>query len=252
MARDQAHRRADDGEPLVRQPARDGAPPGPGRRVGRRADASGTGRSSTPTATPPGTRSSRTHASSPCQLSGEPSQAGTPATSPRTTAGTTASSRPASRSRCATGTSTTSRSRTRWPSTSRSASGTSARCSGRPIPNRRFLFSGTASGTIERHDRAPRRRRTARSGTGSTPTTSTGAIYYRASELPELRARAGHRHAGAGGHPRAHVRPVPLRRRRRQAAAVHVPRPELRHDLGGEPAGHPARRAVHRPGRAAR
>ncbi len=73
---------------------------------------------------------------------------GTPATRPMTTAGTTASSRPARRSRCSSGTSTTCRSRTRWSSTSRSASGTSARSSARRIPNRRYLFAGTSSGTI--------------------------------------------------------------------------------------------------------
>ena len=78
--------------------------------------------------------SSPTHASSPCQLNGEPRSPGTRATSRYDGGATTASCAPAARSRCATGTGATCRSRTRWPSTSRSASATSARCSRRPTP----------------------------------------------------------------------------------------------------------------------
>ena len=149
MPRDQAHRRADDGEPLVRQPARDGAPPGPGPAVGRRADASGAdgpcnfNRDANGNQVIADARDARRASSRASRA-----RAGTPATSPGTTAATTASSGPAARSRCGSGTSATSRSRTRWSSTSRSASGTSARCSAQTFPNRRFLFSGTSSGTI--------------------------------------------------------------------------------------------------------
>ena len=64
----------DDGEPLVRQPARDGSPPGAGPRVGRRPDACAAESRSTSTPTRAATPWSPNTPTSPCQLSGEPSQ----------------------------------------------------------------------------------------------------------------------------------------------------------------------------------
>ena len=77
-----------------------------------------------------------------------PRRAGTPATSLSTPAATMASSAPAARSRCATGIAATCRSPTPWWSTSPSGSASSAPRWPRTYPNRRFFFTGTASGTI--------------------------------------------------------------------------------------------------------
>ena len=169
-APDRAHRRADDGEPLVRQPARDGPLPGAGRAERRRPDRAATGKIANfnPDARRTGLRPARELAV-PARTA-SPARPGTPATSPRTTAATTASSGRADRSRCASGTSPTCRSPTRWPSTSRSASATSARCWPRPTPTAASCSPAPRRGLIatdahdlhdpgrQRHDLGPPRR----------------------------------------------------------------------------------------------
>ncbi len=73
-ARDPAHRRADDGEPLLRQPARDGSLPGARSPARGRPDAATTHRIVNSNRDATGQRGLRQHAASPCQLGGEPSQ----------------------------------------------------------------------------------------------------------------------------------------------------------------------------------
>ena len=135
------------------------------------------------------------------------------------------------------------RSPPRWPPTSRSASATSPRCSPRPIPTgdscspaprqaHRHQQRDVHGARRQRHDLRP-----------LNSTGSAGTIYYQ--NLPSCadRARLSSRHAAAGSLQDA---PVLRGRGRRQAAAVHVPGPAIHDHLGGEPPGHPGRRAVRR------
>ena len=216
-AADRAHRRADDGEPLLRQHLRDAAEQAPTRRgvdglpVDARPPDAGQPR-------PKGATCSKL-ASTPCQDGGLPARAGTRATSRTPTGATTASCGPAARSRWATGTRHDCPSTTRWPRTSRSATATSARCLAQTYPNRRFLFTGTAGGTIatdaatfsipaaERHDlRSLRPLRDRLEGLLRRP--------------PEPTHRPGHRrHRRPAGEVRDHDR-LPLRCEGGEAAVV--------------------------------
>ena len=116
-------------------------------------------------------------------------------------------------------------------------------------PNRRFFFCGTSSGLVATNlsQTFSCRRPTARSSTGSM---STRSAWRRL--LPE-RAQPAHR-------PGLLSRPRGARRLKRFDAAstptpppagcprVHVPGSQLQDHLGGEPPGHPGRRAFHRRG----
>ena len=145
---DRAHRHRHDGEPLLRQRARDA--PSPRSLAPRRGRAAGG--SDRP---PAGGQPRRDGASGPLpsRADGLPRQRGdaepgTPATCSGTAGATTASCARVAPRRWASSSRGTCPSPIRSPRASRSGSATSPRCSPRPIPNRRFLFSGTASGLI--------------------------------------------------------------------------------------------------------
>jgi phospholipase C len=118
---------------------------------------------------------------------------------------------------------------------------------GQTFPNRCYQFSGTSSGTIN-DTIAP-----------APPPNGTiwdrfdahkidWGIYFEPPSYPSFELVPGSVTLARTA-TRVHTfGPVPLGRRRRQAQAIHVPRSELRDDLRGESPGHPARRALHRPG----
>ena len=119
---------------------------------------------------------------------------GTPATCPSPAGATAASCGPAGRSPCGTGTSDD------LPFTYSLAStfpvGERYFCSvlAQTYPNRRFLFTGTASGTIatERGDVLAPRRRTARSSTASTATGSVEGLLRRPRRAADRPGRRRH------------------------------------------------------------
>ena len=118
----------------------------------------------------------------------------------------------------------------------------------RPTPTAAYFFTGTASGTgrptscharhpgRQRHDLGPARCRTADQLGRSTTRACPARVIVPGSLTPRASTRSSrcqfYADAAAG-----------------TAAVVHVPGPQLRHHLGGEPPGHPGRRAVRRAGR---
>ena len=119
---------------------------------------------------------------------------------------------------------------------------------GQTFPNRCYLFSGTSSGTIN-DTIAPAPPPNGTIWDRLDAHNISWGIYDQPPSYPSFELVPGS-DTPARSATRVHTFSEFLcRRGRRAVEAVHVPRPELRDHLGGEPPGHPGRRALPRSGR---